>query len=177
MNLTGMAAHAAKRVDRLKKEDPVESLRGRPLYARLALDPSTVLTPGAKIVEIRFADPDSGFLVPKQNANPSEAARLAREAEQSGAVGVAIWVDRHFHAGEHSHIEAARAACPKLFLIARDFVMDPWQIERARAAGADALELIPELLGPALPSVAAAVRSLGLVPIVWGDDAMIRAAQ
>ncbi len=170
-----MAAHSAKRVDRLKKEEPVESLRGRRFYARMSLDPSAALAPGAKIAEIRFADPDAGFLVPREKATPDEAARLAVEAEKSGAVAVGLWVDRHFHAGEHAHIEAARAACPKLFLIARDFVMDQWQIERARAAGADALELIPELLGPALPGVAAAVRALGLIPVIWEPGPSIRA--
>ena len=171
-----MAAHAAKRVDRLKKEEPVETLRGRRLYARVALDPAAVLAPDAKIVEVRFADPDAGFLVPRGQATSAEAARLAVEAEKAGAAAVALWVDRHFHAGEHAHVEAARAAAPKLFLIARDFVMDPWQIERARAAGADALELVPELLGPAFHSVASAVRALGLLPVVWKPGPSISAA-
>ncbi|MBI3565688.1 MAG: hypothetical protein HY079_10870 [Elusimicrobia bacterium] len=173
--LSGMAAHAAKRVARLKVEEPVETLRGRALYGRMPLDPAPMFAPGAKLAEVRFADPDSGLLVPREKATAEEAARLATEAAAAGAAAVGVWVERNFHAGDHAHLEAARAACPGLLLIARDLVLDPWQIERARAAGADAVELLPELLGPALPAVADAVRAQGLAPVVWGPGPTVRA--
>ena len=48
-SLSGMAAHVARRVDRLKKEEPVESLRARPLYARVAHDLAPALAPNARI--------------------------------------------------------------------------------------------------------------------------------
>ena len=172
--LSAMAAHVARRVDRLKKEEPVESLRARPLYARLARDLAPALAPGARIVEVRFAEPGKGLLVIR--ATPEEAARLSSEAERRGAAAVAIWVERNFHAGDYSHLEAARADCPELLLIARDVVIDPWQLERARAAGADALELIPAVLGPALAATAAAVRNLGLTPVTIDPDLTVRLA-
>jgi len=171
-----MAAHAAKRVARLKLAEPVETLRGRPLYARVAGEPAPAFAPGARIVEVRFADPESGLLVPSGSATAAEAARLAVAAEKEGAAAVGVWVERHFHAGDYAHLEAARAACPRLFLIARDLVLDPWQLERARAAGADAVELNPELLGPALGAVAAAARGLGLTPVIWGPGPTVRPA-
>ena len=173
---SAMAGHVERRVARLKKEDSVEALRGRPLYARLALDSAPALAPGARVVEIRFTDLEGKLLVPRENATAEEAARRAREARDQGAVAVAIWVERNFHAGDYSHLEAARAACPDLFLIARDVVVDAWQLDRCRAAGADAIELIPELLGPVVASVAAAVRNLGLVPVTIGPDLAIRSA-
>lgn len=171
-----MAAHTARRVERLKREEPVEALRARPLYHRAALDPAPVFAPGVKIAEVRFADPDKGLLVPRERATAAEAAGLAATAARDGAAAVGVWVERNFHAGDHAHLEAARAACPGLFLIARDLVIDPWQIERARAAGADGLELSPELLGPALDVTAAAARAIGLTPVVWGPGPTVRPA-
>jgi len=175
--LSGIAAHVSRRIERLKKEDPVELLRARPLYARAALPLPAHFVRGGLVAEVRFADPDRGLLVPQGNASPREAAARAAAAQKDGASAVAIWVERNFHAGDWSHLEAARAACPDLVLIARDIVLDLWQLERARAAGADALELVPEVLGPALPATAAAVRQLGLTPVTFGPGLMVRPAE
>lgn len=172
--LGGMAAHAAKRVARLKASEPVETLRGRRLYGRTPLDPAPLFAAGAVVAEVRFADPESGLLVPREKATAEEAARLAAEAAASGAVAVGVWCERNFHAGEYGHLEAVRVACPKLILVARDLVVDPWQIEAARASGADAVELVPELLGDALPAVADAVRAHGLAAVVWGPGPTVR---
>ncbi|MFI5348724.1 MAG: hypothetical protein ACHQ2Z_04205 [Elusimicrobiota bacterium] len=172
--LSGMAAHVARRVERLKKDEPVETLRARPLYARVAHDFASALAPNARIEEVRFAEPGKGLLVIR--ATPEEAARLAFDAERRGAAAVAIWAEHNFHAGDYSHIEAARADCSDLLLIARDIVIDPWQLERCRAAGADAVELIPEVLGPALMTTAAAVRNLGLTPVTFGPGLTVRLA-
>ncbi|MFI5363729.1 MAG: hypothetical protein ACHQ49_17350 [Elusimicrobiota bacterium] len=172
--LSSVAAHVARRVDRLKVETPVETLRARPLYARVARDLAPALALGARLVEVRFAEPGTGLLVIRATAE--EAARRASDAEREGAAAAAIWVERNFHAGDYSHLEAAREFCPDFLLIARDVVIDAWQIERCRAAGADAVELIPDVLGPALAGTASAVRALGLTPVIFGPGLAIRAA-
>ena len=174
--LAGAAAHAARRVERLKREESVEALRAKPMWARTTLDPKPVFAPGAHITEIRFADPERGLLVPREKATDIEAARLAVEAVRNGSVAVAVFVERNFHAGDYLHLDAVRAACPDVFLIARDLLVDPWQIERCRAGGADAIELIPDLLGPALPATAAAIRNMGLTPVIIGPDLKVRPA-
>ncbi|MDE2511379.1 MAG: hypothetical protein KGL74_09675 [Elusimicrobia bacterium] len=174
--LAGAAAHAARRVERLKREESVEALRARPMWARTAFEPAPVFVPGARITEIRFADPEKGLLVPRERATETEAVRLAVEAERNGSGAVALFVERNFHAGDYLHLDAVRVACPNLFLIARDLLVDPWQIERVRAGGADAIELIPELLGPALPATAAAIRDMGLTPVIFGPGLTVRAA-
>lgn len=175
-SLAGMAAHVARRVEKLKREEPVESLRGKSLYARLAHDLAPAFRPDARITEIRFADPTGGFLVPRESAVATEAARRCVAAQKDGAAAAAIWVERNFNAGDYSHLEAARAACPDFILIARDFIVDPWQIERCRAAGADGVELSPDFLGAAFPATAAVVRSLGLTPVIWRTDGSPRPA-
>ena len=171
--LAGAAAHAARRVQRLKREESVEALRSRPLWSRVAKPFPASMN---RIIEIRFADPERGLLVPREQATEFEAARLATEAARGGAAAVAVWVERNFHAGDYTHLDAVRTACPDLYVIARDLVVDTWQLERCRAGGADAIELIPELLGPALAATATATRELGLEAVVISPDLSIRRA-
>jgi indole-3-glycerol phosphate synthase len=172
----GVAAHVARRVERLKREEPVETLHKRPLYSRVPQPLPALFAGGARVEEVRFADPERGLLVAHGNATPKEAAVRADAARKAGAKAVAIWVERNFHAGDWSHLEAAREACPDLLLIARDVVLDLWQLERARAAGADAIELDPGVLGPALAPTAAAARKLGLTPVIFGPGLTVRPA-
>ncbi len=174
-DIAAMVAHVAKRVERLKAEEPVSKLHARPLYARVARPLAPALVPGAKVVEVRFTGDDGALLVPKEKATAEEAARLAAAAQKEGAAAVMIWCERNFHAGDYTHLEAARAKCPKLILIARDVIVDVWQLERARAAGADAVELIPEILGPARLPVAAFTRKLGLAPVAIDPGPKVRA--
>lgn len=163
ISLIGIAAHVAKRVQRLSQEEPVQKLAERALYARV---PCPVVFAGEKLYEVCFADPEEGLLVAKEQATPEEAAR---RAAAGGAEMVAVWVERNFHAGDWTHLEAVRAALPRARLIARDYVVDPWQLVRARAAGADAVELIEPLLKSAFKPFAAAAREIGLTPVTWDD--------
>lgn len=166
MSLVGIAAHVAWRVQRLSAEQPAETLAERPHYARR---PFPLELQGSEpLFELRFADPERGFLVPTHAATAEQAARLASE---SGAGLIAIWVERNFHAGDWLHLEAVRSALPEARLIARDYVVDPWQLVRARAAGADGIELIEPLLGAAYKPFAAAAREIGLTPVSWESGA------
>lgn len=158
-----MAAHAARRVERLKAEETVESLRARPSYARVPRP--FVPPPGARVADLRFADPEKGLLVAGGEVTAAEAARRAAEALASGAWGVGIWTERNFHAGDYAHLDAVRAALPDAPLAMLDFIVDPWQLERARAGGADAVLLLPELLGPFHERLTEAARALGLTPL------------
>lgn len=158
----GIAAHVAKRVARLSAETPAESLAELPLYARA---PRPVPF-DARWEELRFADPERGFIVPQERATPEEAARLA---VAGGSTALGVWVERNFHAGDWTHLEAVRRALPDACLIARDYVVDPWQLVRARAAGADGVELVPAVLGPNLAAFAEAARHIGLTPVLWDE--------
>lgn len=160
-----MAAHVGRRIERLKAMASLDDLAAFPLFARVPRP--VVLAPGADVFEVRFADAERGFLVPREKAVASEAARLAAEAAARGTSAVAVWVERNFHAGDWEHLEAVRAALPEAALLARDIVVDPWQLARARAAGADGIELLPDLLGSLLPAFAASARGLGLTPLTW----------
>lgn len=152
-----MAAHAARRVERLKRERPLQALRALPFYSRPVNPPPPA---GSALIEIRFAGPDTGFRVPRERASAAEAASLAAE---SGAAGIIVNVERNFHAGDWEHLSAVRAARPDAYLIARDLFLDPYQLECARAFGADAVILDERIAGAgARGALAGAARDLGL---------------
>ena len=165
--LAGMAAHAARRVERLKLELPVEGLRALPAYARVPRDFRPALA--GVVMDLRFAEPGRGLLVSGGEVTAEYAARRAVSAVGRGASGLGVWTERNFHAGDYLHLDAVRAAVPDVLVAMMDYVVDSWQLERARAGGADAVLLIPELLGPYLERMAASARSLGLTPIAWAD--------
>jgi indole-3-glycerol phosphate synthase len=167
-----MAAHAARRVERLKLQQPVEALRALPGYARTPRDFRPALSGIA--MDLRFASPGIGLLVSGGEVTAEYAARRAVSAVGRGATGLGVWTERNFHAGDYAHLDAARAAAPDALIAMMDYVVDSWQLERARAGGADAVLLIPELLGPHLERMAASARALGLTPVSWEDGAAPR---
>lgn len=170
--LAGRAAHAARRVERLKIEYPVDVLRALPGYARAPRDFTPALT--GIVMDLRFAQPGIGLLVSGGEVTAEYAARRAVSAVGRGATGLGVWTERNFHAGDYAHLDAARAAVPDALIAMMDYVVDAWQLERARAGGADAVLLIPELLGPYLERMSASARSLGLTPIAWDEGAVPR---
>lgn len=165
--LAGRAAHAARRIERLKIEFPPESLRTLPGYARTPRDFKPALS--GIVMDLRFAEPGRGLLVSGGEVTVEYAARRAVSAVGRGATGLGVWTERNFHAGDYSHLDAVRAAVPDALVAMMDYVVDAWQLERARAGGADAVLLIPELLGPYLERMTASARALGLTPIAWND--------
>lgn len=166
-NLAGMAAHAARRVERLKVEQPVETLRALKAYARVPRDFAPALS--GIVMDLRFAEPGRGLLVSGGEVTAEYAARRAVSAVGRGATGLGVWTERNFHAGDYLHLDTVRAAVPDALVAMMDYIVDAWQLERARAGGADAVLLIPELLGPYLERMAASARALGLTPIAWND--------
>ena len=166
-NIAGRAAHAARRVERLKVEQPIEVLRALPGYARAPRDFAPALR--GIVMDLRFAEPGRGLLVSGGEVTTEYAARRAVSAVGRGATGLGVWTERNFHAGDYLHLDAVRAAVPDALLVMMDYVVDVWQLERARAGGADAVLLIPELLGPYLERMTGSARTLGLTPIAWDD--------
>jgi indole-3-glycerol phosphate synthase len=162
-----MAAHASRRVERLKLQQPVSELRALPGYARAPRDFKPALS--GIVMDLRFAEPGRGLLVSGGEVTAEYAARRAVSAMGRGATGLGVWTERNFHAGDYAHLDAVRAAVPDALVAMMDYVVDAWQLERARAGGADAVLLIPELLGPLLERMSASARALGLTPIAWDD--------
>ena len=94
------------------------------------------------IAEIKKASPSAGLIV-----DDFDPALLAREYHSHGAAAISVLTDRTYFQGHLDHIQAVKQAVP-LPILRKDFIIDPYQVYEARAAGADALLLIAELLDP-----------------------------
>lgn len=118
--------------------------------------------PGIHVIaELKKASPSKGLIRP--GFNPKE---LATELASSGAAALSVLAEPHKFLGSEEYVRTARNAVgiPVLF---KDFVTTPYQILRARAAGADAVLLIAAVLDDAaLADLLARVRSYGMEALV-----------
>ncbi|MBI4575984.1 MAG: indole-3-glycerol-phosphate synthase [Planctomycetes bacterium] len=132
----------------------------RPFAARLLAH-----GPVALIAEYKRASPSAG---PIRLDLP--CGRTARAYQAGGAAAMSVLTEgRHFQ-GSLAHLEEARAAST-LPLLRKDFLVDPYQVLEARAAGADAVLLIVALLGHgALGAMMEAARSAGVEALVEVHD-------
>ncbi len=142
---------------------PVESLRvslARPPGVR----PFGASLPGrrpAVIAEVKKASPSAGVL--RAGFDP---VRLAREYELGGAAAISVLTEpKHFQGG--LEILARLRLCTRLPLLAKDFIVHPWQVLEARIAGADAVLLIAALHPrPKLEELRLAAEELGMDSLV-----------
>ena len=99
-----------------------------------------------------------------------EPADVARGYEKAGAAALSVLTDEPFFGGRIEHLIAARAATG-LPVLRKDFVVDPWQVWEARAAGADAVLLIVAALeDDELSSLLALAGESGLDALVEVHD-------
>jgi indole-3-glycerol phosphate synthase len=135
----------------------------RPFAAALA-------RPGAirVIAEHKRRSPSRGAI--REDLQPSD---VARRYEAAGAAALSVLTDEPFFGGRLAHLTEARSATG-LPALRKDFVVDPWQIAEARAAGADAVLLIVAALSDGelrkLLGEAAAIGFDALVEVHDGDE-------
>ncbi len=118
----------------------------------------------ALIAEIKRASPSRGTI----NA-ALEPLELARIYGQNGASAISVLTDERYFHGSLDDLRQVAGLTPRLPLLRKDFIFDPYQVYEARAAGADAVLLIAACLEPAqlcdLHSLAAALGMASLVEI------------
>ena len=133
----------------------------RPITERLA-------APGLHLIaEVKRASPSAGQIAP---ADIDVVAR-ARAYEAGGAAAISVLCEPHWFGGAVEDLRRVRAAVT-VPVLAKDFVVEPGQLELLRGAGAD-LVLLLAVLHPAkrLARLVTAALDLGMEPFVEVHDA------
>lgn len=118
--------------------------------------------PGLGIIaEVKKASPSAGVL-----RADFDAVAIARAYERGGADSISVLTDEPHFQGRLAYLTAVRAAVAPPVL-RKDFIVDRYQIVEARAAGADAVLLIAEVLSEReLPALVSDVHALGMQALV-----------
>lgn len=154
-----------------RKAAPIEALRER------AADPprdalAALRAPGlALIAEYKPRSPSKGPIRP--DARPED---VARQYAPYAAV-MSVLCDAPFFGGGYPTLQRVRAVVDQP-LLAKDFVVDPYQIYEARAHGADMVLLMCSVLAPGpLAELLGLTRALGIAALVeTHDDAELEIA-
>lgn len=95
------------------------------------------------IAEVKKASPSAGLI--RADFDP---VQVAITYEQCGADAISVLTDEKYFQGKLEYLSTVREAV-QLPALRKDFIIDPYQIYEARAAGADAVLLIAEALNQA----------------------------
>ncbi len=130
--------------------DPMPTLRG----------------PGSSVIaEVKRRSPSKGDL-----AEIADPASLARQYADGGAAAISVLTEERRFAGSLDDLRAVRAAVD-VPLLRKDFVVEPYQVLEARAAGADLLLLIVAALDDdLLRGLHDQARELGMTVLVEVHD-------
>jgi indole-3-glycerol phosphate synthase len=170
--LDALLEGARRRVEEASGREPLEALRtravdaprGRSLFDALA-------TPGVQVIaEIKRASPSKGDLRPDLDA-PVQA----RAYVDGGAAAISVLTEPDRFKG--SLADLADVAALRVPALRKDFVVDPYQVWEARAAGASAVLLIVAALDePTLARLHDEATTAGLDVLVEVHDASEAAA-
>jgi indole-3-glycerol phosphate synthase len=120
----------------------------------------------AVIAEVKKASPSQGVI--RADFDPVAIARGYREG---GATALSVLTDKAFFQGGFDVLVEVRQAV-ELPLLCKDFILSPYQLYQARAAGADAALLIAAILSDQdLAYLIKVARALGLAVLVEVHDA------
>lgn len=93
------------------------------------------------IAEFKRKSPSKGFI--NEHASIED---VISKYDIAKASGVSILTDDTYFGGSIEDLYSARALCPDLPILRKDFIIDPYQIIEARAIGADVILLIAAIL-------------------------------
>ncbi|MEB3300928.1 MAG: indole-3-glycerol phosphate synthase TrpC, partial [Cyanobacteriota bacterium] len=120
----------------------------------------------AVIAEVKKASPSKGVI--REDFDP---VAIAKGYAAGGASCLSVLTDKTFFQGGFEVLVAVREAV-ELPLLCKDFILSPYQLYQARAAGADAALLIAAILDDKdLGYLLKVARSLGLAALVEVHDA------
>jgi indole-3-glycerol phosphate synthase len=159
--LDQVVAEKQREVAAARLSHPVSSLLDMAQGQEVRDFRSAVSRPGAVIAELKARTPTIASF-----PHSGSLHRLASIYAENGAAAISIVADPARFGTSLADIAPVRAAVP-LPVIAKDFIIDSYQIVAARAAGADAVLLIVRLLDPdRLRAFLATTAELGMTALV-----------
>ena len=168
--LDRILAETREEVERRKRDAPLpapapdsEPTHNRATRGRFH---DALRAPGIGVIaEFKRRSPSAGAL-----REGADLASTVRAYEDGGAVALSVLTEGPNFAGALQDLATARSAC-ELPLLRKDFIVDPYQLREARAAGADAVLLIVAALAPQeLSGLHAGALDLGLDVLVEVHD-------
>ena len=173
--LDEILAHKRVELDALRRRVPPAELAERAAAAPPPRGFRRALLGGGPrvIAELKRRSPSRGEI--RADFDP---VAIARAYEAGGAAALSVLTDERFFGGSLAVLTAVRAVT-QLPLLRKDFLIDAYQIDEARAAGADAVLLIVAALTAAeLARLLEHARGLGLDALVEvHDEAELDAAK
>jgi anthranilate phosphoribosyltransferase len=140
--LSRMAGSSRERVGEARAEEDFGALRERALAT--PVPPPLELDRGFDLVaEIKRRAPSAGRL---REATGEDVKRLAAGYSQAGAAAVSVLTEPTEFGGSLADLSTAAAAAPGIPVMRKDFIVDPYQVYEARAAGAGGVLLILRIL-------------------------------
>jgi len=154
-----------KRIDLAcqKEQQPLERVSADARVAAPAKGFAAALrAPGISLIaEIKRASPSSGEL--RGDLQPADVAQTYVD---NGAAACSVLTDTRFFQGQMADLESVRRAVTAPVL-RKDFIIDPYQLYEARAAGADAVLLIVAILDDdALSGLQALAHDLDMAALI-----------
>ena len=92
------------------------------------------------IAEVKKASPSAGII-----REDFDYINIAKEYEAGGASAISVLTDKEFFKGDMKYLSEIKETV-SLPVLRKDFIIDPYQIYEARAAGADLVLLIARIL-------------------------------
>jgi indole-3-glycerol phosphate synthase len=168
--LARILAQTRATIERRKSELPIVAIEADAALARTTTPGrlrAALAQPGiGAIAEFKRRSPSAGEL----RANKADVQTIARSYERAGAAAMSVLTEEANFDGSLEDLRAARAAC-SLPILRKDFIVDPYQLHEARAAGADAVLLIVAALQDSeLASLHEQAQALGLDVLVEVHD-------
>lgn len=168
--LAAMAHGSAARVGAARARESTAALRARAAAAPVA--PTLALSAGGfdLIAELKLRSPAHGVL----GATDRDLEQRVTRYAQAGAAIVSVLTEPERFAGTLAHLARASATLAPLGVptLRKDFLVDPYQLLEARAAGAGGVLLIVRMLGDAqLAELLAAAAELQLFVLLEAFDA------
>lgn len=157
-------------VDSCKQDVPLEALKERvQSMPKCRNFYQAVTKPNPRglnvIAEVKKASPSAGLIRP--DFDPVE---IAKTYKACGSDAISCLTDEKYFQGKLEYVTAIKEAID-LPVLRKDFTIDEYQVYEARAAGADAILLIAEILKPAeLMDLLILARQLTLTSIIEVHD-------